>query len=152
MEEIPNNHLRRIKPCKYWDILPYQLFFSGFLNHQQYLIWKKNEVETLIFRNGLSVKPFNQKGHPKTQPRRELLKTSKKIQDARARELCGQLLNHRRRRLLWFDPFTNWSHEKKGALVGWGYFGGWNTTQVYRDYFINQCKDPVINQPGFNGK
>ena len=29
---------------------------------------EKIEVETFIFRNGLSVKPFHQKGHPKTQP------------------------------------------------------------------------------------
>ena len=34
--EIPNNHLGCIKPCKKWDILPYQLVNPGFLNHQQY--------------------------------------------------------------------------------------------------------------------
>ena len=25
-------------------------------------------------------------------------------------------------------------------------------TQLYRDYFIGHCKDPVFKQPGFNGK
>ena len=32
---------------------------------------------------------------------------------------------------------------KKGPLVGWVFFGGWTTTQSYRDYFINHYyKDP----------
>ena len=38
MEEIPNNHLRCIKPCKEWDELPTSTGeFTRFLNHQQYV-------------------------------------------------------------------------------------------------------------------
>ena len=38
MEEIPNKHLKCIKPCKEWDKLPTSTGeFAGFLNHQQYV-------------------------------------------------------------------------------------------------------------------
>ena len=41
------------------------------------------------------------------------------------------------------------SNEKNpGCLV---YVGDY-TTQLYRDYFINHCRDPVFNQPVFHGK
>ena len=41
------------------------------------------------------------------------------------------------------------SNEKN---LGWlGYIGDY-TTQLYRDYFINHYKDPVINHPGLHGK
>ena len=45
MAEIPNNHLRCIKPCRQWDKLPTSTgFHAGFLNHQQYLGCQKSKV------------------------------------------------------------------------------------------------------------
>ncbi len=38
--------------------------------------------------------------------------------------------------------------EKGPWLFGWGIM---NPTQLYREYFINHCKDPVFNQPKFKG-
>ena len=43
------------------------------------------------------------------------------------------------------------SHEKRAP--GWlGYIGDEKLPSYIGDYFINHYKDPVINQPGFNGK
>ena len=46
------------------------------------------------------------------------------------------------------------SNEEKGPLVGFlgDLFGDEKTTQLCGDYFIRHYKDPVIKQPGFNGK
>ena len=42
MEEIPNNHLGCIKPCKWWEKLPYQLV-QDFYMHQPYVsFWECN--------------------------------------------------------------------------------------------------------------
>ena len=56
MEEIPNNHLRCIKPCKEWDKLPTSTGeFTRFLNHQQYdynilyLVFSRSRMSRAFF-------------------------------------------------------------------------------------------------------
>ena len=51
---------------------------------------------------------------------------------------------------LWGDGILTHSYWDSGCLLG--FLGGWNTTHLYRDFFISpNFQDPAIYQPGFHG-